>query len=122
MRALLVGLGLLSATSLRVCGSDESAPKATASAEASVGASATASAALTPAKARIGGQVTVVANHTVELLLHQAGKVEAVVTDANGEATVTFYNANPKTKVRIVVQGITDKGVPVSTTMGYVVK
>jgi hypothetical protein len=85
MRALLVGLGLLSAASLRVCGSEESSPKATASAEASVAASATANAAFSPAKARIGGNVVVAGNHSVELLLHQSGNVEAVVSDANGE-------------------------------------
>ncbi|HWA74648.1 MAG TPA: hypothetical protein VG937_20025 [Polyangiaceae bacterium] len=48
-------------------------------------ASATASAALAPAKARIGGNVAVVGNHSVELLLHQSGKAEALVSDGNGE-------------------------------------
>jgi hypothetical protein len=45
-----------------------------------------------------------------------------ITTDANGEATVTFYNADPKGKIRIVAEGITDKGVPISTTATYVVK
>lgn len=45
-----------------------------------------------------------------------------ITTNANGEATVTFYNADPKGKIRIVAEGITDKGVPVSTTVTYVVK
>ena len=45
-----------------------------------------------------------------------------VKTDANGLATVTFYNADPKTNIRIVVQGVTDTGEPVSATKGYVVK
>ncbi len=45
-----------------------------------------------------------------------------ITTDAKGEATVSFYNADPKSKIRIVVQGVTDKGVPVSDIAGYVVK
>ncbi len=45
-----------------------------------------------------------------------------ITTDAKGEATVSFYNADPKGKVTVVVQGVTDKGVPVSAIAGYVVK
>jgi hypothetical protein len=45
-----------------------------------------------------------------------------IKTDANGLATVTFYNADPKTNVRIVVQGVTDTGEPVNATKGYIVK
>lgn len=43
-------------------------------------------------------------------------------TDVNGNATVNFYNADPKTKIRIVVEGITDKGVPVAGGAAYTVK
>ena len=53
-------------------------------------ASATASAALAPAKARIGGNVAVVGNHSVELLLHQSGKAEALVSDGNGELVKSY--------------------------------
>ena len=42
-----------------------------------------------------------------------------ITTDANGEATVSFYNADPKTNIRVVAQGVTDKGVPVSATTTY---
>jgi hypothetical protein len=45
-----------------------------------------------------------------------------VITDANGEASVSFYNVDPKGKMRIIVEGLTDKGVPVATTVSYVVK
>ena len=45
-----------------------------------------------------------------------------IKTDANGQATVSFYNADPKTNIRIVVQGITDKGEPVNVVKGYAVK
>lgn len=45
-----------------------------------------------------------------------------IVTDASGDATVNFYNADPKTRVRVVVEGVTDKGVPVAGDMIYVVK
>lgn len=85
MRALLVFASLVSASSLKVCDSEQSAPKAAASGDVAVSASATASAELVPAKARIGGRVVAVADHSVELLLHQAGLVEAVVSDASGQ-------------------------------------
>lgn len=45
-----------------------------------------------------------------------------VVTDDNGEATITYLNADPKTKVRIVAEGINAKGVPVAGTIVYEVK
>jgi hypothetical protein len=45
-----------------------------------------------------------------------------ITTDAKGEATISFYNADPKTKVHLLVQGITDKGVPVVATAAYLVK
>jgi len=45
-----------------------------------------------------------------------------ISTDAKGEATVSFYNADPKSKIRVVVEGLTDKGIPLATTVGYVVK
>ncbi len=47
---------------------------------------------------------------------------EPNVTTSQGEATVTFYNADPKTTVRVVVQGVTDKGMPVYNTTTYTVK
>jgi hypothetical protein len=45
-----------------------------------------------------------------------------IKTDATGAAKVSFYNADPKTGVRIIVQGITDTGEPVSAVKNYVVK
>ncbi|MBW4890772.1 hypothetical protein KXQ82_13660 [Mucilaginibacter sp. HMF5004] len=45
-----------------------------------------------------------------------------ITTNAGGEATVSYYNADPKSKIRVIVQGVTDKGVPVAATAGYVVK
>jgi hypothetical protein len=45
-----------------------------------------------------------------------------IFTDANGEATMTFYNADPKTKVRVVVEGLTEKGVPLAGGTAYTVK
>jgi len=45
-----------------------------------------------------------------------------VITNGLGEATVTFYNADPKTKVRVVVEGVTDKGTPVAGVTSYVIK
>lgn len=45
-----------------------------------------------------------------------------VVTNENGEAVISYYNADPKTKIRVVVEGINDKGMPVSGDLMYEVK
>ncbi|MBW4891902.1 carboxypeptidase regulatory-like domain-containing protein [Mucilaginibacter sp. HMF5004] len=45
-----------------------------------------------------------------------------IITDANGEATVSFYNADPKTKVRVVVEGVSTTGGPVNASYIYTVK
>jgi len=47
---------------------------------------------------------------------------QPTVSTVNGEATISWYNADPRTKVRIVAEGITDRGVPVSGTLMYEVK
>lgn len=39
-----------------------------------------------------------------------------------GTAVVSYFNSNPKTKVRVVAEGITDKGIPVFGTATYEVK
>lgn len=45
-----------------------------------------------------------------------------ITTNANGEATVSYFNADPKSKIRIIAEGITDKGQPVAGTALYEVK
>jgi len=45
-----------------------------------------------------------------------------IATNQNGEATITYYNADPKTAVRIVAEGISVSGLPVSGTAVYEVK
>jgi hypothetical protein len=45
-----------------------------------------------------------------------------IKTDANGEATVTFYNASPKTQIRIMAEGITANGLPVVGKTTYQVQ
>lgn len=45
-----------------------------------------------------------------------------VITNANGEATVTYQNTNAGKSIRVVVQGITGNGVPVAATTSYVIK
>jgi hypothetical protein len=42
-----------------------------------------------------------------------------IKTDALGKATVSFYNGSAATSVKVFVQGITDKGVPISVECGY---
>ncbi len=39
-----------------------------------------------------------------------------------GPARVSFYNADSKTTIRIVVEGVTEKGSPVSGVVNYPVK
>jgi len=45
-----------------------------------------------------------------------------VVTDKNGVATISYYNADPKGKIRVVAEGVTPDGVPVSAAMVNEVK
>lgn len=45
-----------------------------------------------------------------------------LTTDENGKATVSYYNADPKTSVRVTVEGLSDKGVPLTGTLKYEVK
>lgn len=45
-----------------------------------------------------------------------------IVTDANGEATVTFFNADPKAKIKIIAEGITAAGIPVTGKISYQVQ
>jgi len=45
-----------------------------------------------------------------------------IITNDQGEATLTFYNADPKTKIRLVVEGITENGLPITGTAAYEVK
>lgn len=45
-----------------------------------------------------------------------------VTTNANGEATIRYYNADPKTKIRVVVEGINESGAAVSGSHTYDVK
>ncbi len=42
-----------------------------------------------------------------------------LVTDADGKATVSFYNADPVTTIGIDVQGLTEKGIPVAAVGKY---
>jgi hypothetical protein len=45
-----------------------------------------------------------------------------ITTDADGKATVTFYNADPATAVGIDVQGLTDAGIPITGTTKYEIR
>jgi hypothetical protein len=44
------------------------------------------------------------------------------VSTPTGNAVISYYNADPKTKVRIIAEGITDKGIPVFGTTTYEIK
>jgi hypothetical protein len=43
-------------------------------------------------------------------------------TDENGRATVSFYNADPATSVRVSLEGLSDKGVPLTGATKYEVR
>lgn len=45
-----------------------------------------------------------------------------VTTDANGQASISYFNADPKSNIRVVVQGVTDKGEPLSGVKVYSVR
>lgn len=51
--------------------------------------------------------------------LHWAPNIQ---TDGNGKTTVSFYNADPATTIRVNVQGVTEDGVPVAATLKYEIK
>ncbi|HWI94243.1 MAG TPA: hypothetical protein VNT20_23380 [Flavisolibacter sp.] len=45
-----------------------------------------------------------------------------IKTDENGKVRISFYNADPKTKIKLNVQGLTSTGIPVFATGSYDVK
>ncbi|MBC7914016.1 MAG: hypothetical protein H7Y07_07830 [Pyrinomonadaceae bacterium] len=45
-----------------------------------------------------------------------------VTTNENGEAKISYYNADPKSKISVAVEGITDKGTVIVGNGNYVVK
>jgi hypothetical protein len=45
-----------------------------------------------------------------------------ITTDANGKASVSFYNADPKTTIRLDVQGLSTKGKTIVATKKYQVQ
>jgi hypothetical protein len=45
-----------------------------------------------------------------------------ITTNENGKATVSFYNADPKTTIRLDIQGVTKKGIPVAAAATYDIK
>lgn len=45
-----------------------------------------------------------------------------IITNENGKATVSFYNADPKTTIRIAVQGLTNKGAVIVAEKKYLVQ
>jgi hypothetical protein len=84
MRTIVTSLILVSAGFLRVCGSDSSSNQPSASAEVAASAAVEANTGAV-AKPRIGGYVLSVGQHSVELLAHQSGAVEALVSDSSGK-------------------------------------
>jgi hypothetical protein len=45
-----------------------------------------------------------------------------IKTDAAGKATINFYNAVPQSNTRIMIEGITNTGIPLNGTGGYQTK
>jgi hypothetical protein len=45
-----------------------------------------------------------------------------IITDENGKARISYYNADPKTKIKVNVQGLTANGIPAVATSVYEVK
>lgn len=45
-----------------------------------------------------------------------------IKTDENGKATISFYNADPKSRIKVDVQGLTVNGIPVVAAIKYEVK
>lgn len=45
-----------------------------------------------------------------------------LATDENGRATVSYYNADPKTSIRVTIEGLSDKGIPLAGSTKYEVR
>src|SRR6187551_2658220 len=85
MRLLFVPLCLLVAGSVRVCSNEEkSNVGVAASAEALSAPVASAELKAVLPRARIGGSVASAGDLSVEVALHEGGRVEALVSDAKG--------------------------------------
>src|SRR5688572_15071685 len=85
MRLLIVPLCLFAAGSARVCDSEDkagAAGTASANAQGAVAAGGDVKAALT--RPRIGGSVAAAGDYSVELGLHEGGRVEALISDVKG--------------------------------------
>ncbi|MEP7051492.1 MAG: hypothetical protein ABJB12_14120 [Pseudomonadota bacterium] len=89
MRLLFMPLCLLVAGSVRVCSNEEKsnagvAVSAEASARAKGASVASAEAQAAVPRPRIGGSVATAGDLSVELALHEGGRIEALVNDASG--------------------------------------
>jgi hypothetical protein len=86
MRLLVVPLCLLVANSVRVCSSEEKSNAGVAASAGVASAPATGSEvkAVLP-RARIGGTVASAGELSIEVALHQGGRIEALVGDAKGQ-------------------------------------
>ena len=85
MRLLIVPLCLFAAGSARVCDSEDKAGatgSASASAQGAVAGAGAVKAALT--RPRIGGSMAAAGDYSVELALHEGGRVEALISDVKG--------------------------------------
>lgn len=88
MRLVIVPLVLFAAGSAKVCDSDDKAKAgataaATADASSTIAGGASLAAALKPP--RIGGSVASAGDFSVEVGLHEGGRIEALVSDAQGK-------------------------------------
>jgi hypothetical protein len=45
-----------------------------------------------------------------------------LATDADGEATLSYYKSDPKSKIKIIAEGISETGLPLAATLQYEVK
>ena len=45
-----------------------------------------------------------------------------VTTDKDGQTTISYFNADPKTRVKVSVQGLSSQGSPISASAEYWVK
>jgi hypothetical protein len=85
MRLLIVPLCLFAAGSARVCDSEDkagAAGAASATAQGAVSGGGDVKAALT--RPRIGGSMAATGDYSVELALHEGGRIEALISDVKG--------------------------------------
>ncbi len=108
MKRSFTFVAVLSLAAVTACSKESTPASASASASASVTAEASVAATASRVAPRLGGSVVAVGEHSVELLVHRSGLVEALVLNSKGEALSTAVSrlvvTPPKPSAEVALQ------------------